>query len=66
MSPERLKIVNYVNKAADLAENLTRNLKSKKRVITDDTVVALAQFYAASKAMQDLLDLIEKDNQGIQ
>ena len=66
MSPERLKIIKYVNTASDLAENLTRNLKRKDRVITDDTVTALAQFYKASKEMQNLLDLIEKDNQEIQ
>jgi hypothetical protein len=65
MSPERLKIIKFVNAAADLAEGLTRNLKSKQRVVTDETVVALARFYSASKEMQDLLDLIERDNQEI-
>ncbi len=65
MSPERLKIIQYVNAAADLAEQLTRNLKSKNRLITDETVVKLGRFYKASKQMSYLLDLIEKDNREV-
>lgn len=61
MTEERTQIINYVESAATLAENLTRNLKSRGKKIDDETVVALAQFYKASKAMQNLLDLIEKD-----
>lgn len=65
MSPERLRIINYVNCASDLAEALTRNLKSKKRLINDETVLKLGKFVQASRDMQYLLDLIEQDNREI-
>jgi predicted nucleic acid-binding protein len=66
MTPERLKIVNYVTAASELAEELTRNLKNKSRTISDEVVVSLGKFYKAAKAMQNILDLIEKDNRDIQ
>ncbi len=66
MSPERLKIINYVNAASDLAEELMRNLKVKNRKITDQTVTCLAKFHKASSDMQDLLTAIEADQKQIQ
>lgn len=66
MSPERLRLIEYVNASSELAEELMRIVKSKNRLITDATVVNLARFYKASKAVQDLLDLVERDNREIQ
>lgn len=66
MSPERLKIINYVNCASELAEALTRNLKRKNREVSSETVVCLGRFYKAAHDMKYLLDLIEKDNREIQ
>lgn len=65
MSPERLKIVNYVTAASELAEELARNLKRKSRVISADTVTCLGRFYKAAREMEDLLTLIERDKREI-
>lgn len=66
MTPERLKIINYVGAASDLAETLKRNLESKKQKITSETVVCLAKFYKAANDMKDLLDVLEADKKQIQ
>ncbi len=60
---KKIDIVRYVDAASTLAESVTRDLKSAR--ISNETVLHLSKFYKASKAVQELLDIVEQDRNQI-
>lgn len=65
MDQNYVKLIRYVGAASDLAEGLTAALKAGHTVITSETIVNLSKFYAASEAVQKILDVIERDKVSI-
>ncbi len=59
MSPELRQIIAYVDAASDLAEQVTADLKTKDRKVSDETVLKLSKFIAKAGAFQKLLDSVE-------
>lgn len=58
---EYIKIVKYVNAAADLAEAMQADVRKGDKYTTR-TITALARFFASAQALTKFLDMIEKDN----
>jgi len=54
----------YINTAADLAENVKRNIKDDA-MIDDATVLALNNFIKAAQAIKYLTDELNKDKVSI-
>lgn len=62
ISLDYMRLVRYVDAACNLAESVTADIKgSKSPKISNETVINLSKFYAASQAVQKLLDMVEKD-----
>lgn len=55
----------YVNAAADLAENVKRNIKYDDAILDDGTVLALNNFIKAAQAIKYLTDELNKDKVSI-
>lgn len=56
-----IKIVKYVNAAADLAEAMQADIKKGDKYTTK-TITALARFFRASQEVTKFFDMVEKDN----
>lgn len=52
----------YVNRAADLAESLKKDIQ-KRGYISDKTILALNAFIVAANNIKDLTDELDKINQ---
>lgn len=66
MDKDYLKIIAYVNAAANLAESVEADIKSKKREISSSTVVKLGKFASAAHQIQSLLDTVEQHGAKLQ
>lgn len=56
------KLIVYVDAASNLAEGIQADLRgSKKGLISNETVLNLAKFWAAANNVQKLMDAVEKD-----
>ncbi len=55
-------LIKYVDTAANLAENVKRNIV-KNGLIDDKTVLALNEFIVAENAIKDLTDALNEGNQ---
>jgi len=61
MDPTRRALIQYVNKASDLAESVKRNIV-KDGYIDEKTVLALNAFIIAANAIADLQEELQSDN----
>lgn len=65
MNSELVKLIKYVNTAADLAEALERDIKNGK-TISNDTVLKLSKHVSATQHVVSLLAGIEADSNQLQ
>lgn len=62
MRKDQKALLDYVNAAADLAENVRRNIMHTDNTIDDKTVLALNAFIIANNAIKFLTDQLESKN----
>ena len=62
MNAEYMKLVKYVNAVADLADSVLKDIKSKDKKISNETVLALSKLTSASETIQKMLDQVELTN----
>ncbi len=60
MAIEKKDVQKYIDKAANLAESVKRNIQHNS-IIDDKTVIALNEFIIISNELSDLLKDINKD-----
>lgn len=59
MTEDYIKLIKYVNCASDLAEFVRKDIQSKSRKVSNDTVLALSKFISAAGAVETMLDFVE-------
>lgn len=61
MNPDFIRLNNYVTCVEMLAKSVENDIKDGK-TISDNTVLRLSKLIAATAAVSNLLDVLDKDN----
>ena len=61
---DRLRLIEYINAATDLAEGVQGDIKSDKKTYSNETIIKLSKFIASANRFRHILDLVDQVSEG--